>query len=51
MKLCGYMAYLRRVLMMKELSVRIESVWSSLLASSAIVIAASSARLILCVSG
>ena len=45
------MAYLRMVLMLKALSVRIERVWSSLLASSAMVIAANSARLIVCVSG
>ena len=51
MKLSGSMAYLRMVLMMKALSVRIERVWLSLLASSAMVIAATSARLILCLSG
>ena len=46
MKQSGSMAYLRMVLMLKALSARIERVWSSLLASSAMVIAASSARLI-----
>ena len=51
MKLSGSMAYLRIVLMMKALSVRIERVWSNLLASSARVMAASSARLIVCLSG
>ena len=51
MKLSGSVAYLRMVLMMKALSVSIESVWSSSLASSAMVIAASSARLIVCLSG
>jgi hypothetical protein len=49
--LSGSMAYLRMVLMLKALSVRIERVWSSLLASSAMVIAANSARLIVCLSG
>ena len=51
MKLRGSMAYLRMVLMLKALSVNIERVWSSLLAYSAMVIAASSARLIVCLSG
>ena len=51
MKLSGSMAYLRMVLMLKALSISIERVWSSLLASTAIVIAANSARLILCLSG
>ena len=45
------MAYLRIVLMLKALSVRIKRVWSSLLASSAMVIAARSTRLIVCLSG
>jgi hypothetical protein len=44
------MAYLRMVFMPKALSVRIERVWSSLLATSAMVMAASSARLIVCLS-
>ena len=39
------------VLMMKALSVSIESVWSSLLVSSAMVMSASCARLIVCLSG
>ena len=47
----GSMAYLRTVLMLKALSFSIESVWSSLLASSAMEMAASSARLIICLSG
>ena len=51
MKLRGCMAYLRVLLMLKALSVYVQRMWSSLLASSAIVIAASSARLILCLSG
>jgi hypothetical protein len=51
MKLRGSIAYLRMVLMLKALSVSIERVWSGLLASSAMVIAASSARLIMCLSG
>jgi len=42
------MSYLRMGLMLKALSVSIERDWSSLLASSAMVIAASSARLIVC---
>ena len=45
------MAYLRMVLMLKALSVNVESVWSSLLVSSAMAMAASSARLIVCLSG
>ena len=44
------MAYLRMALMLKALSVCIESVWSSLLVSSAMVMAASSAWLIVCLS-
>jgi len=44
------MAYLRMVLMMKALSASIERVWSSLLASTAMMIAASSTRLIVCLS-
>jgi len=51
MKLSGAMAYLRMVLMLKALSFRIERVWSCLLASSAAVKAASSALLIVCLSG
>ena len=51
MLLSGSMAYLRMVLMLKALFVRIDRVWSSLLASSAMVIATSSARLIVCCSG
>ena len=51
MKLRGSMAYLRIVLMLKALSVNIEKMWSSLLASSAVMIAARSARLIVCLSG
>ncbi len=51
MKLSETMAYLRMVLMPKALSVRIEREWSSLLASSAMVITASSARLIVYLSG
>jgi hypothetical protein len=45
------MAYLPMVLIMKALSVNIEKVWSCLLASSARVIAASSARFMVCLSG
>ena len=44
------MAYLRIVLMLKALSVKIEIVWSSLFDSSAMVTAASSARLMVCLS-
>jgi hypothetical protein len=44
------MAYLRMVLMLKALSVRIMMEWSSLFDSSAMVMAASSARLIVCLS-
>jgi hypothetical protein len=51
MQLSGSMTYLRMVLMLKALSVNIERMWSSLLASSAIVIAANYARLIVCLSG
>ncbi len=51
MKLSRSMTYLRMVLMLKALSVNIERVWSCLLASSAMVIATSSARLIVCLSG
>ncbi len=51
MKLSGSTAYLRMVLMLKALSVSIESVWSSLLVSSAMVMAASSTRLIVCLCG
>ncbi len=45
------MAYLRIVLMLKALSVSIERVRSFLLASSASVMAASSARFMVCLSG
>ena len=51
MKLRGSMAYLRMVLMLKALSVKMERVWSCLWASSARVIAASSARFMVCLSG
>jgi len=51
MKLSGSMSYLCMVLMLKAISLSIERVWLSLLASSAMVIAASSARLIVCRSG
>ena len=51
MEVSGSMVYLRMVLMSKALSVRIERVWTSLLASSAVVIAASPARLFVCLSG
>ncbi len=51
MKLSGSMAYLRIVLMLKALSVKMERVWSFLLDFSAKVMAASSARLIVCLSG
>jgi len=51
MKLRESMAYLRIVLMLKTLSIKIERVLSCLLSSSTIVIAASSARLIVCLSG
>ena len=50
-KLSGSMAYLRMVLMLKALYVRMERVWLNVLASSAMVIAASSARLSVCLSG
>jgi len=50
-KLRGSMAYLRMVLMLKALSVNIERVGSCLLAFSAKVMAASSARFIVCLSG
>ena len=45
------MAYLRMVLMLKALSVKIERVWLCLLVSSASVMAASSALLMVCLSG
>jgi len=51
LKLRGSTAYLRMVLMLKVLSVKIERVWSCLLASSVMVMAASSARFIVCLSG
>ena len=47
----GSMAYLRMMLMLKAISVSIERVWSFLLASSASVMAASSARFMVCLSG
>ena len=47
----GSMAYRLMVLMLKALSVSIERVCSNVLASSAMVIAASSARLIVYLSG
>jgi hypothetical protein len=47
MKLRGYMAYLRMVLMLKALSVSIERAFSCLLASSVRVMAASFARFML----
>ncbi len=45
------MSYLRIVLMMKAMSVKIERVWSCLLAFRARVMAASSARLMVCLFG
>ena len=45
------MAYLRMILMLKALSVSIERVFSCLLASSARVMAASSVRFMVCLSG
>ncbi len=45
------MAYLRMVLMLKAISINIERVWSCLLASSARVMAASSAQFMVCLSG
>ena len=45
------MAYLRMVFMLKALSVRMERVWLFLLACRASVMAACSARLIVCLSG
>ena len=45
------MSYLRMVLMLKAISVIIERVWSFLLASSARVISASSARFMVCLFG
>ena len=47
----GSMAYLRMVLMLKALSVSIERVCSCLLASSAMVMAASSALFMVSLSG
>ena len=47
----GSMAYLRMVLMLKALSMSIERVRSFLLAYSANVMAASSARFMVCLSG
>jgi hypothetical protein len=51
MKLRGSMLYLRMVLMMKALSDNIEREFSCVLASSAKVMAASSARFMVCLSG
>ena len=51
LKLSGSMAYLRMVLMLKALSVKMERVWLCLLAYRARVMAASSARFIVCLSG
>ena len=51
MKLRGSMSYLRIVFMPKALSVNIKRVWSSLLASSVVVIAASSALPMVRLSG
>ena len=51
MKVRGSMAYLRIVLMPKALSINIERECSCLLASSAMVMAASSARFIVCLLG
>ena len=51
MELSGSMAYLRMVLMMKALSIKVKSFWSNLVASIARVMATSSARLIVCLSG
>ena len=48
MKLRGSMAYLRMVLMLKALSVNIERACSCLFESSAMAMAASSARFIAC---
>ncbi len=45
------MAYLRMVFMLKALSASIDMAGLSLLASSAVAIVASSARLIVCLSG
>ncbi len=47
----GSMVHLRMVLVPNTLSVGIERMWSCLLASSAMAIAASSVRLIMCLSG
>ncbi len=51
MKLWGSMAYLRMVLMMKAISVSIERAGLCLFASSAVVMAASSALFIVYLSG
>ena len=51
LKLRGSMAYLRMVLMLKALSVKMDRVWSCLLAFSARVMTASSARFMVCLSG
>jgi len=50
LKLRGSMAYLRMVLMLKALSVKIERAWLCLLVSSASVMAASSALIMVCLS-
>ncbi len=47
----GSMAYLRIVLMLKALYVSIERMWSFLLASSTNAMAASSAWIMICLSG
>ena len=51
LKLRGSMAYLRMVLMLKALSVKMARVWSHWLALRARVMAASSARFMVCLSG
>ncbi len=51
MKLRGHVVYLRMVLMLTALSVNSERACSCLLVSSAMVMVASSARLIVCLSG
>ena len=50
MKLRGSIAYLRMILMVKAVSVNIERAFLCLLSSSARVMAASSARFIVCFS-
>ena len=51
MKLRGSMSYLRMALVLKALSVNIERAVACLLAYSALVMTASSARFIVCLSG